>query len=89
VGGLCFGGTSSPESDKERTVNPATGPSCFLSSPSCFLSSSLQVRAPIAGSISLLPNFRAGGPGMRNAPEFKRGDRAWFGAQIAELPDLT
>jgi HlyD family secretion protein len=50
---------------------------------------SLQVRAPIAGSISLLPNFRAGGPGMRAAPEFKRGDRAWFGAAIAELPDLT
>ncbi len=49
---------------------------------------SLQVRAPIAGSISLLPNFRAGGPG-RSAPEFRRGDRAWFGAQIAELPDLT
>jgi HlyD family secretion protein len=50
---------------------------------------SLQVRAPIAGSISLLPNFRAGGPGSRSAPEFKRGDRAWFGAPIAELPDLT
>jgi HlyD family secretion protein len=49
---------------------------------------SLQVRAPIAGSISLLANFRAGGPG-RAAPEFRRGDRAWFGAQIAELPDLT
>jgi len=49
---------------------------------------SLQVRAPIAGSISLLPNFRAGGPG-RSAPEFRRGDRAWFGAPIAELPDLT
>src|SRR4029077_19464619 len=49
---------------------------------------SLQVRAPIAGSISLMPNFRAGGPG-RSAPEFRRGDRAWFGAQIAELPDLT
>ena len=49
---------------------------------------SLQVRAPIGGSISLLPNFRAGGPG-RPAPEFRRGDRAWFGAQIAELPDLT
>jgi hypothetical protein len=31
VGGLGFGGMSSPESDKERTVNP-TGPSCFLSS---------------------------------------------------------
>jgi HlyD family secretion protein len=50
--------------------------------------SSLQVRAPIAGSISLLPNFRAGGPG-RAAPEFRRGDRAWFGAQVAELPDLA
>jgi len=49
---------------------------------------SLQVRAPITGSISLLPNFRAGGPG-RAAPEFRRGDRAWFGAPIAELPDLT
>jgi RND family efflux transporter MFP subunit len=49
---------------------------------------SLQVRAPIAGSISLLPNFRAGGPG-RAAPEFRRGDRAWVGAQVAELPDLT
>jgi multidrug resistance efflux pump len=49
---------------------------------------SLEVRAPIAGSISLLPNFRAGGPG-RAAPEFKRGDRAWFGAAIAELPDLA
>ena len=49
---------------------------------------SLQVRAPIDGSISLLPNFRAGGPG-RAAPEFRRGDRAWFGAQVAELPDLT
>ena len=50
---------------------------------------SLQVRAPIGGSISLLPNFRAGGPGSRSQPEFKRGDRAWFGAAIAELPDLT
>jgi HlyD family secretion protein len=49
---------------------------------------SLQVHAPIVGSISLLPNFRAGGPG-RAAPEFRRGDRAWFGAAIAELPDLT
>ncbi len=49
---------------------------------------SLQVRAPMDGSISLMANFRAGGPG-RAAPEFRRGDRAWFGAQIAELPDLS
>ena len=32
VGGLGFGGTSSAESDKQRTVNPAPGPLCFLSS---------------------------------------------------------
>ena len=49
---------------------------------------SLSIRAPNAGVISLLPNFRSGGPG-RAAPEFRRGDRAWFGAQVAELPDLT
>jgi len=49
---------------------------------------SLTIRAPAAGSLSLLPNFRAGGPGSRTSPEFKRGDRAWFGAAIAELPDL-
>jgi multidrug efflux pump subunit AcrA (membrane-fusion protein) len=49
---------------------------------------SLTMRAPSAGSISLMPNYRAGGPGSRSSPEFKRGDRAWFGAAIAELPDL-
>lgn len=50
---------------------------------------SLTMRAPAAGSISLMPNFRAGGPFNRSPPEFKRGDRAWFGAAIAELPDLS
>ena len=49
---------------------------------------SLSMRSPTAGQISLMPNFRGSGPG-RTAPEFKRGDRAWFGAPIAELPDLT
>jgi len=50
---------------------------------------SLTMRAPAAGTVSLLPNTRAGAAFGRNAPEFKRGDRAWFGAPIAELPDLT
>jgi RND family efflux transporter MFP subunit len=50
---------------------------------------SLTVKAPTAGQISLMPNFRAGGPMSRTAPEFKRGDRAWFGAAIADLPDLS
>lgn len=50
---------------------------------------SLTVRAPSAGTISLLSNMRAGGPMSRSAPEFRRGDRVWFGAAIAELPDLS
>lgn len=49
---------------------------------------SLSMRSPSAGQISLMQNFRGAGPG-RSAPEFRRGDRAWFGAPIAELPDLT
>jgi multidrug efflux pump subunit AcrA (membrane-fusion protein) len=49
---------------------------------------SLTMRAPSAGSVSLMPNYRAGGT-ARSAPEFKRGDRAWFGAPIAEMPDLS
>jgi RND family efflux transporter MFP subunit len=50
---------------------------------------SLTVRAPAAGTISLLPNFRAGGPMNASPPEFRRGDRVFFGAAIAELPDLS
>lgn len=50
---------------------------------------SLTLVAPAAGTISLMPNMRAGGPMSRTAPEFRRGDRVWFGAAIAELPDLT
>jgi multidrug efflux pump subunit AcrA (membrane-fusion protein) len=50
---------------------------------------SLKIHAPAGGAVSLLPNFRAGSPFSRAAPEFKRGDRAWFGAAIAELPDLS
>lgn len=49
----------------------------------------LTLRAPAGGMISLMPNYRAGGPFSRSAPEFKRGDRVWFGAPIAELPDLS
>ncbi len=50
---------------------------------------SLTLRAPAAGTIALLPNFRAGGPMAGSPPEFKRGDRVFFGAPIVELPDLT
>jgi HlyD family secretion protein len=50
---------------------------------------SLTLEAPAAGTVSLLPNFRAGGPMNASPPEFKRGDRVFFGAMIAELPDLS
>ncbi len=49
----------------------------------------MTMRAPARGSISLLPNYRAATMGSRSAPEFRAGDRAYFGAPIAELPDLT
>ena len=49
---------------------------------------SLTLRAPGDGVVTVLPNFRAtmfGG----NAPDFREGDRAWAGAAIAEIPDLS
>jgi HlyD family secretion protein len=49
----------------------------------------LAMKSPASGQISLMPNFRVAQGFSRSAPEFKRGDRAWFGAPIAELPDLT
>ena len=50
---------------------------------------SLSMKSPADGQISLMPNFRVAQGFSRSAPEFKRGDRAWFGAPIAELPDLS
>ena len=49
---------------------------------------SLQVTAPADGTVSIMPNYRASSP-MGPAQEFRNGDRAWPGAQILELPDLT
>jgi multidrug efflux pump subunit AcrA (membrane-fusion protein) len=48
----------------------------------------LQVRAPSDGVVSILPNYRASSP-MGSAQEFRAGDRAWPGAAILELPDLS
>ena len=49
----------------------------------------MTIRAPTAGSINLLPNYRASAMFSSSAPEFRAGDRAYFGAPIAELPDLS
>jgi HlyD family secretion protein len=48
----------------------------------------LQLKTPIDGVVTLLVNWRASGPFGNGAP-FKQGDRAWPGAAIAELPDLS
>jgi HlyD family secretion protein len=50
----------------------------------------LTIRAPGRGPITILPNRRAAASVFaQSAPEFRPGDRAFFGAQIAELPDLS
>ena len=48
----------------------------------------LEVKAPAAGMVNILPNFRAGNM-FGTQPEFRAGDRAWPGASILELPDLS
>jgi multidrug resistance efflux pump len=48
----------------------------------------LQLRAPADGVINLLPNWRASSP-FGGEVEFREGDRAWSGANILELPDLS
>lgn len=48
----------------------------------------LQVRAPADGMVNILPNYRSGGP-FGGEQEFREGDRAWPGAAILEMPDLS
>jgi HlyD family secretion protein len=48
----------------------------------------LSLKAPTDGVVNIMPNFRSGG--MFGATvEFREGDRAWPGANIIELPDLS
>jgi HlyD family secretion protein len=49
---------------------------------------SLLVKAPSDGTASLMPNPRSGSASGAN-PDFREGDRAWPGASIVELPDLS
>jgi HlyD family secretion protein len=49
----------------------------------------LQLRAPAAGMVNVLTNYRASGPWGGQQVEFREGDRAWPGAAIMELPDLS
>jgi HlyD family secretion protein len=48
----------------------------------------LELKAPAAGMVNILPNFRSGSM-FGGQQEFQEGDRAWAGAAILELPDLS
>lgn len=49
----------------------------------------LQLRAPVGGMVNVMPNYRASGPFGGGEVEFREGDRAWPGASVVELPDLS
>ena len=51
--------------------------------------SKMVVYAPNDGIVNLMPNFRAQGSFGSSPPPFREGDRAWTGAAIAEIPDLS
>lgn len=49
----------------------------------------LKLEAPADGTVNILENPRSGGPFGGGGVEFREGDRAWAGASILELPDLS
>ena len=51
--------------------------------------SKMVIRSPNDGIVNILPNFRAQGSWGSSPPAFREGDRAWTGAAIAEIPDLS
>ena len=48
----------------------------------------LVLEAPADGTVNVLENPRSGGP-FTSGVEFREGDRAWAGASVLELPDLS
>ena len=50
---------------------------------------SMSLKAPLDGLVTLMPNLRSRSSWSSAPPEFKEGDRAWPGAGIVELPDLS
>jgi multidrug resistance efflux pump len=49
----------------------------------------LHLVAPADGTVNILENPRSGGPFGGGGVEFREGDRAWAGASVLELPDLS
>ena len=48
----------------------------------------LHVKAPTSGTVNILPNYRATNP-TGIPQEYRAGDRAYAGAMVLELPDLS
>jgi multidrug efflux pump subunit AcrA (membrane-fusion protein) len=66
---------------KEKTVRDADRARSYLSK--------MMITAPNDGIVNILPNTRTAGAFGSSPPPFKEGDRAWTGAAIAEIPDLS
>jgi RND family efflux transporter MFP subunit len=66
---------------KDKTVRDVAQAKDYLSK--------MVIIAPIDGIVNVLPNFKSGGSFGQSPPGFKEGDRAWTGAAIAEIPDLS
>ena len=49
----------------------------------------LKLRTPADGTVNILQNPRSGNMFGGGGVEFREGDRAWAGASILELPDLS
>lgn len=69
------------EQKKDKTVRDLERSQGYLSK--------MVIRAPIDGIVNVLPNMRSSGSFGSTPPAFKEGDRAWTGAAIAEIPDLS
>ena len=69
------------EQKKDKTVKDSDRAKGYLSK--------MVLRAPNDGILNILPNFRSSGSFGSTPPPFKEGDRAWTGASIAEIPDLS
>ncbi|HET8546878.1 MAG TPA: efflux RND transporter periplasmic adaptor subunit [Bryobacteraceae bacterium] len=66
---------------KDKAVRDAERAKSYLSK--------MVLRAPNDGVVNILTNFRAQGSFGSAPPPFREGDRAWTGAAIAEIPDLS
>ncbi len=51
--------------------------------------SALVAKAPIEGTVNILPNYRSASMMGGMPAEFRPGDKTYSGAAILELPDLT